>query len=103
MIDQGIPTDIDSLTELFRKARVEEPRALAAMQITHGTNDLHRYLFLRQAWAEIVSEGDDSWIDEEISHAAQRPTDPYAGIGHALRQLVDQGADASGSPSDLWS
>ena len=80
------------LTELFRKLGAENPQAAARSQAREGILQLARYLFLRQAWRLVVSEGDNTWIDRSIDESRRRPSDPYAGVGHALARLRKQGA-----------
>jgi len=53
---------------------------------------LPRYLFLRQAWRNVVAEGDNEWIGNEIANAREKPCEPYAGIGLALERLRSNGA-----------
>jgi hypothetical protein len=58
-----------------------------------GINQLHRFLFLRQAWKCVCCENDDFWIERLIAHFHRRPDDPYAGVGRALERLLALGAD----------
>jgi len=53
---------------------------------------LARFLFLRQAWRQIVSEGDVTWIDREIQFSKSRPDAPGAGLGLSLSRLLADGA-----------
>jgi hypothetical protein len=83
----------DELTALFRKLGAPDPEGWAASQIEEGIPQLARFLFLRQAWRQIVvKEGDSGWIDNTIRQAQTRPDDPYAGAGHALAKLRALGA-----------
>ncbi|MGE0191584.1 MAG: hypothetical protein AB7T63_06025 [Planctomycetota bacterium] len=84
--------DEGRLTELFRRLGAREPESWAHSQLAEGIPQLARYLFLRQAWRDIVSEDDATWIDASISASRQFPDDPYAGVGHALRRLRSHGA-----------
>lgn len=54
---------------------------------------LHRYLFLRHAWREIVPADDWAWIAREIEQARQHPERPFAGIRLALERLRAAGVD----------
>lgn len=85
--------DIEELTALFRDLGAPDPAQWARSQVKEGINQLHRYLFLRRAWSMIVPDDDQSWIDAEIAYAAKGPGQPYAGVGSALRELIDNGAD----------
>lgn len=85
------------LTELFRKLGAEDPESWANSQVEEGINQLGRYLFLRQAWREVISEDDHSWIQDQISYSEKYPGAPCSGIGSALHRLLDKGAD----PQDI--
>jgi len=84
--------DQAKLAALFKKLGASDPEGWARSQIEEGIPQLARYLFLRQAWRQIVSEGDSTWIDISIDRAQGRPDEPYAGVGHALRKLRARGA-----------
>lgn len=83
--------DSDDLTELFRLLGASEPEEWAASQIEEGIPQLHRFLFLRQAWKSIVTEGDTSWIGSSIAAAELAPDAPYAGVGAVLALLRAKG------------
>lgn len=85
------------LTELFRKLGVHKPEAWADSQVEEGINQLGRFLFLRQAWREILDENDTSWIQNQINLSEQNPGSPCSGIGPALQRLLEKGAD----PQDI--
>lgn len=85
------------LTQLFEKLGASEPASWAASQIEEGINQLGRFLFLRQAWREIVDENDRTWIDAEIKWAQENQGAPCSGIGPALQRLLDKGVD----PQDI--
>lgn len=80
------------LASLFAKLGAPDPVAWAQSQVDEGIPQLARFLFLRQAWRAIINESDPSWIERAIAHAASSPTEPYAGVGHALRRLRGLGA-----------
>ena len=82
----------EKLAELFRKLGAADPEGWARSQIEEGIPQLARYLFLRQAWRQVVSEDDSTWIDTSIERAQKHPDEPYAGIGHALSKLRVRGA-----------
>lgn len=83
---------IEELTALFRKLGAPDPESWARSQATEGFSQLHRYLFLRQAWSNIVDDGDITWIDRMIATAERRPQEPYSGVGQALKRLIAGGA-----------
>ena len=85
--------ELEQLTSLFRQLGADEPELWAKSQVEGGINQLHRYLFLRQAWRMIVPDDDQSWMDAYIAADSARPDEPFAGVGVALRELIDNGAD----------
>jgi hypothetical protein len=86
-----VPKNQRDLAELFRELGARDPESWAASQTSEGINQLHRFLFLRQAWARVVPENDDAWIDQEIASSKQHPGQPFAGIGHALTKMQAKG------------
>ena len=90
-----VPTDPQELTELFRSLGCPRPAGWADSQSNEGINQLHRFLFLRQAWQQVITEDDERWIEREIGEATRSPAGPYAGVGHALSRLIELGASRS--------
>jgi hypothetical protein len=80
------------LAALFRRLGAPDPDSWARSQIDEGIPQLARYVFLRQAWRNVVSEDDPAWINNSIEAARARPDEPYAGVGHALAKLRERGA-----------
>ncbi|GGO52389.1 hypothetical protein [Roseovarius pacificus] len=83
------------LTELFRALGAQRPEQWASSQIQEKIPQLHRYLFLKQAWAQVVDETDDSWIERIIESARRNPEGPFSGQGHALERMLSLGVDRS--------
>jgi hypothetical protein len=81
-----------TLAALFRKLGAGDPDRWARSQLEEDIPQLARFLFLRQAWRAIVSEGDSTWIADAITRAESEPDKPYSGVGHALRNLRSRGA-----------
>ena len=92
-----IPDSVAKLSSLFRKLGAANPEQWAASQLEEDIPQLHRYLLQRQAWRQILAEDDQDWIDAYIRHSESRPSDPYSGIGPALKRCLDKGA----APEDL--
>jgi hypothetical protein len=90
----NIPSNLDELTALFEKLGAREPASWARSQLDEGIPQLQRFLFLRQAWSDVVREGDTNWMQSQIHRAQQYPDEPYAGVGHALRRCVEKGVSA---------
>ncbi|ODT17050.1 MAG: hypothetical protein ABS54_17970 [Hyphomicrobium sp. SCN 65-11] len=89
-----IPQDLDELTALFEKLGAREPALWARSQLEEGIPQLQRFLFLRQAWRDVVCENDTNWMQAHIQRAQKNPDAPYAGVGHALQRCLDSGASA---------
>jgi hypothetical protein len=87
-----IPTNESQLRQLFSRVGAKDPEGWARSQAQEGINQLHRFLFLRQAWSNVVSEGDHAWMESAISRAEAYPDEPYAGVGGALKRLMNAGA-----------
>lgn len=80
------------LSALFRRLGARDPDGWASSQIDEGIPQLARFIFLRQAWRNVVSEDDPAWIDRSIEATRARPDEPFAGVGHALASLRKRGA-----------
>ena len=76
---------IDQLTETFRQLGAPEPETWASSQVNEGIPQLHAYVFLKEAFAKLVSSGNDTWIDNMI-----RSKGPQS---EAMQRLVAQGVD----------
>src|ERR1700683_2577550 len=70
------PLTEDDLVDLFGRLGAPSPEDWARSQVTEGIPQLARFLFLKQAWSNVVSEGDTAWIQNEIRSAKLRPNDP---------------------------
>jgi hypothetical protein len=86
------PKTTVELTTLFQKLGAKNPESWAQSQINEGIPQIQRYLFLRQAWKQIIHEDGESWINKEIQQADRDPYEPYSGIGLALKRLLAIGA-----------
>ena len=92
-----IPNNIAELTQLFERLGAKDSESWARSQIKEGIPQLQRFLFLRQAWRNVLDEGNTKWIEREIQEAERYPSGPYAGIGAALKRTLAKGV----SPKDL--
>ena len=86
-----VPKNHKKLAELFRVLGARDPEGWAASQNLEGINQLHRFLFLRQAWEQVIPEDNDAWIEQEIANSEKNPGEPFTGIGHALLRMQDKG------------
>lgn len=82
----------EALVELFRKLGAPDPTEWAHSQLSEGINQLGRFVFLRQAWRQVVPPDNSSWIDSVVEHGEARPLDPGAAAGPALQRMLDAGA-----------
>lgn len=84
---------LEELTSIFTRLGANDPESWARSQHRENIDQLHRYLFLRQAWKRVYGEDDDSWIEHEIEHFRNQPDKPYAGVGRAIENLLELGAE----------
>jgi hypothetical protein len=84
--------EIKKWTKHFRALGANDPESWARSQVEEGIPQYARFVFLRTAWQSVVSDGDTSWMDGQIKAAEQRPRDPGAGIGPALKRMLAAGA-----------
>ncbi len=91
------PLTEDDLVDLFRRLGASEPEDWAHSQVREDIPQLARFLFLKQAWANVLPEGNTAWIEDAIRLAQVEPNAPYAGLGAALARCKAAGA----SPEDL--
>jgi hypothetical protein len=84
---------LKDLERLFKLAGAPEPESWAEAEHEGGSPQLHRYLFLRQAWRLVVKDGDTSWLAAEMASSDKNPQQPGAGYGTALHRLLAAGAD----------
>src|SRR5215211_3924316 len=85
---------VADLTELLTRLGASDPAAWARSEVEEDIPQVARYLFLRQAWRHVVTDGDTSWIDAWRELAALSPDAPCAGIGPALDRVLAAGARA---------
>ena len=90
----NIPDDIDELAALFERLGARDPMSWARSQLSEGIPQLQRFLFLRQAWRNVVCEDDTDWMQVAIQREQKAPNEPYAGVGSALRRCLERGASA---------
>ncbi|HEY8065110.1 MAG TPA: hypothetical protein VIF40_10345 [Methylosinus sp.] len=69
------------LSALFQSLGARNPKAWAKSQIEENIPQLARFLFLRQAWKFVVTEGDAGWISDI------KNIDPNAPGGSAITSI----------------
>ena len=84
--------EVKRLASVFRKLGADDPEGWANSQVEEGIPQLARFLFLRQAWRDIVSTDNHHWIGAYINAFDADPTGPYGGVGWALKRLQAKGA-----------
>lgn len=87
----SIPTTVPELAALFEKLGARDPQSWASSQVSEGIPQLHRFLFLRQAWSHVIAEDSLGWVDYHIEEAEAHPDAPFSGMGAALRRAVSAG------------
>jgi len=94
MPDPSIRKDqrIIELAQLFKQIGADDPLSWAQSEIEEDIPQLARFVFLRAAWQRVISEDDTNWIDHAIENSVRHPTSPGAGIGPALKNLLNLGA-----------
>jgi hypothetical protein len=80
------------LAEHFRALGAPDPWSWARSQVEEGIPQYARFVFLRQAWTNVIADGNTSWIDGLTQQSDRRPLDPGAGAGPALRRMLAAGA-----------
>ncbi len=86
---------LEALTEAFVQLGYseEESRAKAAYQVKDGSPELARMSFLKAAWAGVVAEENDDWIQRRIDTFKKAPEGVGNGAGRALIRLLKLGAN----------
>lgn len=72
----NIPSDIRKLAQLLQKYGAPDPEGWARSQINEGIPQLQRFLFLRQAWRNVLEENDVTWIDRQVASPGATGTAP---------------------------
>ena len=88
-----IPNTLEELTDLFRRLGAPRPEHWARSQVKEGIPQVHRYLWLREAWKSIVPDESYEWMDAEIETAHAKPNSPYSGIGLAIERCQTKGIE----------
>jgi hypothetical protein len=89
-----VPNDIPGLTKLFRDFGARNPELWASSQVREGIPQLQRYLFLRQAWRNVLADDNVGWVERAIQNSESNTTGPYAGVGAALKRCLAKGVPA---------
>jgi hypothetical protein len=84
--------EIQEWTKHFQALGARHPENWARSQVEEGIPQYARFVFLREMWRNVINDGDTSWIDPQIEQAESRPRDPGAGIGPALKRMLEAGA-----------
>ena len=69
-----IPKGLKDLTEMFARLGAPDASGWASSQVNEGIEQLHRFLFLRQAWSHVIPDGDTHWIAHEVARAKAKPS-----------------------------
>ena len=80
--------DETQLAALFELLGAPDPNDWARSQAREGLPQLARFLFLRQAWLNVLRPSDTAWIDEALK---KKPSEPGGGIVRSLRNAEAAG------------
>ena len=83
--------ELRSLSEVFEQAGARDPQAWAHSQLSEGIPQLAIFSFAKALWKGVVTEDDDSWIEDRIEAAAKYSNEPLAQIGAALQEMLSKG------------
>ena len=89
-----IPDNLKDLTALFAKYGAKAPETWARSQLEEGIPQLQRFLFLRQAWSQVVHSGDEQWIQRWREAAARHPDGTNDPVAQALKTCLEKGVSA---------
>ncbi|MCB9932808.1 MAG: hypothetical protein H6841_05220 [Planctomycetes bacterium] len=88
-------TSKKQLTDWFKRLGAEDPAGWASSQVEEGIPQFARFVFLKAAWENVISESNDEWIDRNVDAWNQDPEAPYAGAGRALERMLASGVSRS--------
>ena len=82
-------------TELLRRLGAAEPADWVDDEddVSTAREQLHRFLFLREATRYMASTRDFGWIDNQLAFAERDPTGPMAGGGLAIASMLAKGVE----------
>ena len=80
--------DEKKLAALFELLGASNPADWARSQVREGIPQLARFLFLRQAWRNVLRPADTGWIDEALKGD---PSGPGGGIVRSLKNVETAG------------
>jgi hypothetical protein len=81
------------LLELCRNVGLRDSESIVRSEMEDDIPQIARHTFLKGAWSGIVADGDLAWMEEQEQANPSGSTQPYAGVGAALRKLKEDGAD----------
>lgn len=82
---------LSALSKKFSLLGASDPESWAASQLSEDIPQLHRFLFLKQMWELVVSEDDESWIEQYVSSYRNEPGAPFSGAGRAIERMLAKG------------
>ncbi len=82
------PDELQSLTEVFRRAGAIDPESWARSQLAENIPQLAIFSFAKALWNGIIREDEESWIKEEMEWSRAHPSDPCAQMGPALEEML---------------
>lgn len=85
---------LEQLTNLFTSLGAPDPKSWAVSQVEEGIPQLGRFLFLRQAWKQVINPADNSWMHELAAVGASGTEEAESA---ALNRILGAGA----APEDV--
>jgi hypothetical protein len=84
----------DELLSAYKHFGASFAEELTRAEISSGSPEFARYLFLRRLWPEVIDSwkrAPSEWIDRVASAAARNPEGHFADAGLALQKMRDRG------------
>jgi hypothetical protein len=95
-----IPNNLPALTALFAKFGARDPELWAKSQLEEGIPQLQRFLFLRQAWSQVIDDGDQDWVQSWLKAAERSPGGIDAPAANAIQRCLEKGV-TTGDLTDI--
>lgn len=86
------PYNEQQLIALFTTLGARSPEQWVSYVRSDPEPALVQYLFMKQAWEQVIGDGQVTWIDEEIKRSIDQPNEPFSGLGQALNRMLAAGA-----------
>src|SRR5262245_28308759 len=86
------PEELEQLTQVFRRLGASDAPSWARSQLEEGIPQLAYFVFLKNAWQEILDEQNaNQWFDGVLAVGAERPKWFYGQLARALQPVLARG------------